>query len=53
MNGFYAPIYKDFVDEVNFLYNWWLIRSKQQRTLGQDAEDNLMFIRLAKIRESL
>ena len=41
--------HKDFVDEVRFLYNWWLVRKD---SLSSD-EDDEMLIRLMKIRTSL
>lgn len=38
--------HKDFVDEVRFLYDWWLIRKN-------DNNDDEMLNRLMKIRSSL
>lgn len=40
----------ELVDEVRALYNWWLDRIKKVPTEGQDAEDDLMLLRLMKIR---
>lgn len=45
--------HKDFVDELRFLYNWWLERSKRWGSDKQDEEDNEMLLRLMKIRLSL
>ena len=42
--------HKDFVDEVRFLYNWWLVRKE---SVFSDDEDDKMLIRLMKIRTSL
>jgi hypothetical protein len=44
--------HKDFVDEVRFLYNWWLNRKSNQE-FDNDNEDNEMLNRLIKIRLSL
>ena len=44
--------HKDFVDEVRFLYNWWIVRKDSVSTKDED-EDNKMLIRLMKIRTSL
>jgi hypothetical protein len=43
---------KEFVDEVQFLYNWWIKRSKDAGPDNQN-EDNDMLLRLMKIRTSL
>jgi hypothetical protein len=40
--------HKEFVDEIRFLYNWWIERSK--KGLEEDKEDDLMLMRLIKIR---
>ena len=45
--------HKEFVDEVKFLYDWWIKRSKIITTNDQMKEDDLMIIRLMKIRTSL
>jgi len=45
--------HKEFVDEVRFLYNWWLERSKLDWSYDTHEEDNEMLIRLMKIRLSL
>lgn len=45
--------HKEFVDEVRFLYNWWLIRSKSDWSYDRHEEDNEMLSRLMKIRLSL
>lgn len=42
--------HKDFVDEVRFLYNWWIVRKE---SVFSDDEDDKMLIRLMKIRTSL
>ena len=44
--------HKDFVDEVRFLYNWWLNR-KNIEDFDDSDEDNEMLSRLMKIRLSL
>lgn len=44
--------HKDFVDEVRFLYKWWLSR-KNNIEFDNDDEDNEMLNRLMKIRLSL
>lgn len=41
--------HKDFVDEVRFLYNWWLNR-KNDVDFDNNEEDNQMLNRLMKIR---
>jgi hypothetical protein len=43
---------KDFVDEVRFLYNWWLTR-KSDKEFDNDDKDNEMLNRLMKIRLAL
>ena len=43
---------KDFVDEVRFLYKWWLTR-KSDKEFDNDDEDNEMLNRLMKIRLAL
>lgn len=43
---------KEFVDELRFLYNWWLVRSKDVN-FDNDEEDNRMLQRLIKIRTGL
>ena len=45
--------HKDFVDEVRFLYAWWSKRSNRITSEEQMKEDDLMLIRLMKIRSSL
>lgn len=45
--------HKKFVDEVRFLYIWWIKRAKKITTKQQMKEDDLMLIRLMKIRTSL
>jgi len=44
---------KEFVDEVRFLYNWWIKRCKMNMTNEQSKEDDKMIIRLMSIRKSL
>ena len=41
--------HQDFVDEVRFLYNWWLNR-KNDVDFDNNEEDNQMLNRLMKIR---
>jgi len=41
--------HKDFVDEVRFLYKWWINR-KKDTSFDNDDEDNEMLNRLIKIR---
>lgn len=41
--------HKKFVDEVRFLYGWWIKRAKT----FDDKEDDEMLLRLMKIRSSL
>ena len=43
--------HKDFVDEIRFLYNWWLKR--KQTVFNNQTEDSEMLNRLMKIRLSL
>jgi len=46
--------HKDFVDEVRFLYDWWNKRIKKDYiSIEQTEEDDLMIMRLMKIRTSL
>lgn len=45
--------HKDFVDEVRFLYQWWINRSQKPSSDEQIIEDDLMLIRLMKIRTGL
>lgn len=45
--------HKEFVDEVRFLYEWWIKRLKRITSDEQMKEDDLMLIRLMKIRSSL
>jgi len=45
--------HKIFVDEVRFLYDWWIKRMKISASSEQMIEDDLMLIRLMKIRTSL
>lgn len=45
-------VHKEFVDEVRFLYNWWLKR-KNNDSYDNDIEDDEMLIRLMKIRTQL
>ena len=42
--------HKVFVDEVRFLYKWWL---KRKTNNGKDDEDDAMLLRLMKIRGGL
>jgi len=44
--------HKDFVDEVRFLYIWWINR-KNTENFNDSEEDNEMLSRLIKIRLSL
>ena len=46
-------VHKEFVDEVRFLYHWWIERAKKIRSDELSKEDDLMLIRLMKIRTSL
>jgi hypothetical protein len=45
--------HKDFVDELRFLYGWWKNRKNKHTTDEQMDEDDVMLIRLIKIRTSL
>jgi hypothetical protein len=48
--------HKSFVNEVNFLYNWWKERKNKNVVENYDKqmkEDDKMLIRLMKIRTSL
>lgn len=45
-------VHKDFVNEVRFLYEWWLKR-KNDESFDNDDEDNEMLKRLMKIRQIL
>lgn len=45
--------YKEMVDEIRFLYNWWNKRCKISMTNEQSKEDDKMLIRLMTIRKSL
>ena len=45
--------HKEFVDEVRFLYEWWKLRLDKVQTPEQMDEDDLMLIRLMKIRRGL
>lgn len=45
--------HKEFVDEVRFLYNWWILRSQKIMTDEQMEEDDKMLMRLMVIRRSL
>lgn len=45
--------HKDFVDEVRFLYNWWIKRINVNASEEQMNEDDEMLIRLMKIRTCL
>lgn len=45
--------HKEFVDEVRFLYKWWTKRAKIITSDEQMEEDDLMLIRLMKIRGAL
>lgn len=47
--------HKEFVDEVRFLYNWWLGRKNSDTSDNYDVddEDDEMLLRLMKIRTSL
>jgi len=42
--------HKDFIDELNFLYNWWKDRVKIPLTYEQTDIDDVMLLRLMKIR---
>jgi hypothetical protein len=44
--------HKDFVDEVRFLYKWW-IKRKNNDDIDNNEEDDEMLIRLMKIRTGL
>jgi len=44
--------HKEFVDEVRFLYSWWMKRKNDDK-FDNDDEDNEMLNRLMKIRLSL
>lgn len=44
--------HKEFVDEVRFLYNWWLTR-KTMEDWDLEEEDDEMLSRLLKIRRAL
>lgn len=44
--------HKDFVDEVRFLYNWW-IKRKDDDLFDNDEEDSEMLNRLMEIRLAL
>lgn len=44
--------HKEFVDEVRFLYFWWIER-KNNIDFDNDEEDNEMLNRLIKIRQCL
>lgn len=46
-------VHKKFVDEVRFLYQWWINRSQKPTSIEQNIEDDLMLIRLMKIRTGL
>ena len=43
--------HKELVDEIRFLYNWWLVR--KEVVFRDDDEDDVMLNRLIKIRTSL
>jgi len=45
--------HKDFVDEVRFLYDWWLKRMDMVHSYNEDTEDTEMLLRLMKIRTQL
>jgi hypothetical protein len=45
--------HKEFIDEVRFLYQWWIKRIKKITSDQQIEEDDLMLIRLMKIRGAL
>lgn len=47
-----SEAHKGFVDEVRFLYKWWLKR-KNDESFDDDDEDNKMLDRLIKIRLGL
>jgi hypothetical protein len=45
--------HKESVDEVRFLYNWWLNRVKEEKSFGDEAVYNVddeMLTRLIKVR---
>ena len=45
--------HKKVVDEVRFLYNWWLKRMDMVHTYEENDEDTEMLLRLMKIRTAL
>ena len=48
--------HKDTVDEIRFLYNWWIERVKNEKNINQfdrDKEEDEMLIRLMGIRKTL
>lgn len=45
--------HKDFVDEVRFLYNWWMDYKHKDGGLDNHKEEDEMLSRLMKIRTSL
>lgn len=45
--------HKDFVDEVRFLYDWWEKRSPEFYNETAHTEDDVMLMRLMKIRTAL
>lgn len=44
-------IHKELVDEIRFLYSWWLVR--KEVVFRDDDEDEVILNRLIKIRTSL
>jgi len=42
--------HKESVDEIRFLYNWWIKRIEKNISDEQMEEDDLMLLRLIKIR---
>ena len=45
--------HKESIDEIRFLYQWWIKRSVKLITEDQNKEDDLMLIRLMKVRSFL
>ncbi len=46
-------VHKELVDEIRFLYGWWIKRAKIITSDEQMKEDDLMLIRLMEIRGAL
>lgn len=45
--------HKEIIDEIRFLYNWWVKRANKESSYEQHSEDDLMLSRLMKIRTTL